>query len=168
MKKAFFQFAIIPTIMLLFAGCCNCEKDGNSSTVNKTTENQVQQGFLKIDKTEAWIDMMPGGPNGFLFTGEAMFAAWERPEADSIICVNATIFSEEKEIAKFPFLILPDENKFQKPGKTSFINFRFSNKERNSTKGLTDLKAIDIKLEISYKGEIYIGKIEGVEVKRTY
>lgn len=162
------KFMPVLLSMVFMAGCCNCEKESNSMENGKTVENAVTQGFLKIDRAEAWIDMMPGGPNGFLFTGDAMFAAWEKPEIDSIVCLNAIIYAEGKELKKFPFLILPEDDKLQKPGKSSFINFRFSSKERNSTSGLKDLKAIDLKLEIRYKGETYEGRIDGIEVKRTY
>ncbi|MBP9121867.1 MAG: hypothetical protein KBF60_01890, partial [Ignavibacteriaceae bacterium] len=68
----------------------------------------------------------------------------------------------------FPFIIEKNENKLQKPGKSSFVSVRFNSKERNKTAGLMEVGKISIKLNIEYKGKLLTGIIDGVEVKRTY
>jgi PBP1b-binding outer membrane lipoprotein LpoB len=165
-----FLFSIIPLIAVtvIFSGCCNCE-DGSNSVPDSTHTNEIiGEGFVNIEIAEAWIDLMPGGPAGFLFTGEATIAAWETPEFDSIKCKDAEIIVAEKVVAKFPFVIVQIENKLQKPGKSSNILVRFSSKERNKVDGLMDAGKISIKLNIEYKGKHFTGKSDGIEVKRTY
>lgn len=154
-------------LSLILAGCsCDCQKEGEGSAQGNK-ENAMQIGFLKIDKVDIWIDLMPGGPAGFLFAGEGTLAAFEKPEYDSIQCVEAVVTSGDV-TRKFPFKIELIEDQFQKPGKTNFVNFRFVSRERNSAEGLRDLEKASIELVVKYKNETYRGTSETVEVKRTY
>lgn len=164
------SFAIVfgfVALSLILAGCsCDCQKGGDGSAQGNK-EEVMQTGYLKIDKVDVWIDLMPGGPAGFLFAGEATLAASEKPEIDSIECVEAVITSGEI-VRRYPFRVEIIADQYQKPGKSNFINFRFVSKERNSAEGLRDLAKASIELVIKYKGEIFRGTSETVEVKRTY
>lgn len=165
--KSFYKLFGFVALSLILAGCsCDCQKEGEGS-VQGNKEEAMQIGYLKIDKVDIWIDLMPGGPAGFLFAGDGTLAAFEKPEFDSIQCVEAIITSGDV-VRKFPFRIELIEDQFQKPGKTNFINFRFSSRERNSAEGLHDLEKASIELVIKYKNETYRGTSETVEVKRTY
>lgn len=164
------NFAILfsfVAVSLILAGCsCDCQKEGGDSAQGNK-ENAMQIGYLKIDKVDIWIDLMPGGPAGFLFAGEGTLAAFEKPQIESVECVEAIVTSGEV-MRKFPFRIELIEDQFQKPGKTNFINFRFVSRERNSAEGLRDLEKASIELVVKYKNETYRGTSETVEVKRTY
>ena len=164
------SFAIVfgfVALSLILAGCsCDCQKGGDGSAQGNK-EEVMQTGYLKIDKVDVWIDLMPGGPAGFLFAGEATLAASEKPEIDSIECVEAVMTSGEI-VRRYPFRVEIIADQYQKPGKSNFINFRFVSKERNSAEGLRDLAKASIELVIKYKGEIFRGTSETVEVKRTY
>jgi hypothetical protein len=168
MQKLLFSITTLFLAGFIFSGCCKCDESSDSGTGTSTNSQILGEGFINIGVAEAWIDLMPGGPAGFMFTGEATVAAWELPEFDSLICKDAVIIVDEKEIAKFPFIIENNENKLQKPGKSSFISVRFNSKERNKTDGLMDAGKISIKLYIEYKGKLLTGIIDGIEVKRTF
>lgn len=165
--KSLFALAGLVLLPLILAGCsCDCQKEGEGSAQGNK-EEVVQIGYLKIDKVDIWIDLMPGGPAGFLFAGEATLAASEKPEIDSVQCIEAVMTSGEI-VRKFPFRVEIVADQYQKPGKTNFINFRFVSKERNSAEGLRDLAKASIELVVKYKGETFRGTSETVEVKRTY
>ncbi|MBK7868194.1 MAG: hypothetical protein IPJ75_15100 [Ignavibacteriales bacterium] len=168
MHKMLFSITILLSVGLIFSGCCKCEESSESGTGSNVNNQIMGEGFINIEGTEAWIDLMPGGPAGFMFTGEATVAAWERPEFDSLKCRDAVILIDGKEVTKFPFVIENNGDKLQKPGKSSNISVRFNSKERNKSEGLMDAGKISIKLNIEYKGKMLTGIIDGVEVKRTY
>lgn len=165
--KSFYMFVGIVVVSLILAGCgCDCQKEGEGSAQGNK-EEVMQMGYLKIDKVDMWIDLMPGGPAGFLFAGEATLAAYEKPQIDSIECIEAVMTSGET-ARGYPFRVELIADQYQKPGKTNFINLRFVSKERNSAEGLRDLAKASIELVLKYKGETFRGTSETVEVKRTY
>jgi hypothetical protein len=168
MQKLLFFITSLFLAGFIFSGCCKCDESIESETGSNANNQVIGEGFINIEGAEAWIDLMPGGPAGFMFTGEATVAAWELPEFDSLICKDAIVLNDGKEIAKFPFIIEKNENKLQKPGKSSFVSVRFNSKERNKTAGLMEVGKISLKLNIEYKGKLLTGIIDGVEVKRTY
>ncbi|GAB1443303.1 hypothetical protein MASR2M39_21430 [Ignavibacteriales bacterium] len=168
MRKFLISITILIPISFFLSGCCNCDEKAESGTGTNTNNQIIGEGFINIEGAEAWIDLMPGGPAGFMFTGEATVAAWELPEFDSLICRDAVIIVDGKEITKFPFIIENSVDKSFKPGKSSHIPVRFNSKERNKPDGLMDAGKISIKLNIDYKGRILTGIIDGIEVKRTY
>lgn len=168
MKKILFSITILLSVGLIFSGCCKCDENSESGTGSNANNQIIGEGFINIEGAEAWIDLMPGGPAGFMFTGEATIAAWEQPEFDSLMCRDAVILIDGKEVKKLPFVLENNGDKFLKPGKTSNISVRFNSKERNKTDSLMDAGKISIKLKIEYKGKMLIGIIDGVEVKRTY
>lgn len=168
MRKFLISITILIPISFFLSGCCNCDEKAESGTGTNTNNQIIGEGFINIEGAEAWIDLMPGGPAGFMFTGEATVAAWELPEFDSVLCKEAVVLIDGKEITGFPFIVEKNETKLQKPGKSSFISVRFSSKERNKPDGLMDAGKISIKLNIDYKGRILTGIIDGIEVKRTY
>jgi hypothetical protein len=168
MQKFLFSITILIPISLFLSGCCKCDEKAESGTGTSSNNQIIGEGFINIEVAEAWIDLMPGGPSGFMFTGEATVAAWELPEFDSLKCRDAVIIVDGKEITKFPFVIENSVDKSFKPGKSSHIPVRFNSKERNKPDGLMDVGKVSIKLTIEYKGKLLTGVIDGVEVKRTY
>lgn len=168
MRKFLFSIIILISGGLLLSGCCNCDENTESGTETNSNGQIIGEGFINIESAEAWIDLMPGGPAGFMFTGEATIAAWEQPEFDGLKCRDAVILIDGKEVTKFPFVIESNGDKLMKPGKSSNISVRFNSKERNKTDGLMNAGKISIKLTIEYKGKMLTGIIDGVEVKRTY
>lgn len=168
MRKYLFSITILLAFGFLLGGCCKCDENTELETGTTTNNQVIGEGFINIEGAEAWIDLMPGGPAGFMFTGEATIATWERPEFENLKCKDAIILIDGKEVTKFPFVIENNGDKFLKPGKSSNISVRFNSKERNKTDGLMDAGKISIKLNIEYKGKMLTGIIDGVEVKRTY
>ena len=165
--RSFFRLVILVFGVLILSGCsCDCQKEGEGSAQGNK-ENAMQIGYLKIDKVDIWVDLMPGGPAGFLFAGEATLAANEKPQIESVVCIEAVVTSGDI-VRKFPFRIELIEDQFQKPAKTNFINFRFASRERTSAEGLRDLEKASIELVLKYKDETFRGTSETVEVKRTY
>lgn len=172
------------------------ETDGNINNGNDSGSggNTVPQvGYLMVNEVQIWIDLMPGGPSGFLFAGSATFAPSEKPELKDIIPLQAIITSGSI-VRKFPFKILNEEDlgqgnggqnpggtgqsqggggqnpgdTGQKPARGNLIAFSFASAERNNTEGLIDIQKASIELMVKYKGEIYKGSSQIVEVKRTH
>ncbi len=168
MQKLLFSITTLFLAGFIFSGCCKCDESVESETGSYANNQVIGEGFINIEGAEAWIDLMPGGPAGFMFTGNATIASWERPEFDSLQCRDAVILIDGKEVTKFPFVLEDNGDKFLKPGKSSNISVRFNSKERNKTDGLINSGKISIKLNIEYKGKLLTGIIDGVEVKRTY
>lgn len=168
MHKMLLSLTILLSVGLIFSGCCKCDESSVSGKGSDINSQILGEGFINIEGAEAWIDLMPGGPAGFMFTGEATIGAWERPDFDSLLCREAVILIDGKEITNFPFIVENNGDKFLKPGKSSNISVRFNSKERNKTEGLMDTGKISIKLNIEYKGKMLTGIIDGIEVKRTY
>jgi hypothetical protein len=159
---------VIIAVSLFIGGCCTSEK-GITQEGSKTVDIKSNDSTVVIKNVEAWVDLMPGGPAGFMFAGEALITLGKNVGFNDLKCQEAIIYENNKEIKRFPFRIEQIENKSYKPGKSDYFLVRFSSRERNSAEGLVKNNyKITIEIVFRYEDKEISGISEPIEIKRTY